>query len=81
MEAGRKGKEDTKRKILELKKQEAEALEKFRQQRKALTSGSVTSSGAPTSRVARCARYRRRSRRYEASVLAASPRSTDRWSR
>ena len=49
--------------------------------RNAVTVASSTRSRSSTPRSARNAWYLRRSRRYDVRVLAASPRSTDRWSR
>ena len=49
--------------------------------RNAATVASVTASRSSTPDASRNAAYRRRSRRYDDRVLAASPRSTARWSR
>jgi hypothetical protein len=49
--------------------------------RKSLTSASVTLAKSSMPRSVRCSEYRRRSRRYELNVLAATPRSMVKWSR
>ena len=49
--------------------------------RKEVTVASVTSSRLSIPSSSRYSWYRRRSRRYDVSVFAARPRSTERWSR
>ncbi len=49
--------------------------------RKSVTTASLTPSRSSMPRAPRYPTYLRRSRRYDRRVLAASPRSTDRWSR